>query len=177
MRLLVTRHGQTLWNLENKVLGRTDIPLNEKGFEQALILAETLKQYNIDYIFSSPLKRAMQTAEAVRIKQGESCSLIAEFQLIEQDYGRFEGVDRNSEIYQHEKRRYFSRYSDGESFLDVASRVYPFLKKITSIKAENCLIVSHNGICRMINSYFNEMDNEEFVSFSLNNCEVIEFNI
>ena len=177
MRLLVTRHGETVWNHENKVLGRTDIPLNEKGLEQARVLAETLKQYNIDCIFSSPLKRAMQTAEAVRIKQGEGCSLIAELQLIEQDYGSFEGADRYSEAYQQEKRRYFSRYSGGESFLDVAARVYPFLEKLAALKAESCLIVSHNGICRMINSYFNEMNNEEFVSFSLNNCEVMEFNI
>lgn len=65
MRLLVTRHGQTDWNVQKKVMGRCDEPLNEKGFEQAEETRKKLLDENIDLIICSPLKRAKQTAEVI----------------------------------------------------------------------------------------------------------------
>ena len=62
MRLLLTRHGQTDWNVQGKAQGRTDTELNSTGIEQAKRLAEKIKNYNIDIIISSPLKRARKTA-------------------------------------------------------------------------------------------------------------------
>ena len=62
MRLYVARHGQTQWNLEDKVCGRTDLPLTEVGLEQARLLAERTKDLKIDVIISSPMLRARQTA-------------------------------------------------------------------------------------------------------------------
>jgi len=63
--LYVTRHGQTGWNALDKVLGRTDIPLDEKGMEQARELARSLKDTEIDEIRCSPLMRTRQTGESV----------------------------------------------------------------------------------------------------------------
>lgn len=58
MKLYIARHGETTWNAQNKVSGRTDVPLTEKGMEQARRLAERMSGLPIDVIFASPLQRA-----------------------------------------------------------------------------------------------------------------------
>ena len=172
MKLYMMRHGETSWNAVNRILGVTDIPLNEKGREQALQAAEGMKDIDIDVIYTSQLSRAMETGLAVAAMQ-KNCKVIHEACLNENDFGVFEGQDRGSEIYQREKRNYFKRYPGGESFLDVAARVYPFIKGLISdplLKDKSVLIVSHGGICRIITSFFRDMENEEFVTFSMPNC-------
>lgn len=166
------RHGETAWNAENRILGSTDIPLDEKGREQARAAAKELKDIRFDVIYTSKLSRAMETGLAVAALQ-EDCRVSHEACLNENDFGEFEGMDRCSEEYQSEKRKCFKRYPGGESFLDVAARVYPFIKSLLADPAmqdKTVLIVSHGGICRVIASYFRDMENEEFVSFSMPNC-------
>ncbi|MBQ8791892.1 MAG: histidine phosphatase family protein [Ruminiclostridium sp.] len=175
MKILLVRHGETDWNLKNKVLGRTDIPLNEKGIKQAEILAEQLKANKIDIMITSPLQRAIETGAIITEKLNLDCECIIESCLIEQNYGIFEGVDRNDAQYQNAKRNFFSKYKDGESFLDVAARVYPFIKGLSKLNVTTCLIVTHNGICRIISNYFENMTNEEFATFSMSNCEIKEY--
>ena len=58
MKLYITRHGETMRNAEQRILGRTDDPLSEKGRQQALELAEKMKEVEVDIIFTSPLSRA-----------------------------------------------------------------------------------------------------------------------
>ena len=65
MSLLITRHGQTDWNLKRKVQGKTDIELNQTGIEQAKDLSKKLANESIDLIICSPLERARQTAEII----------------------------------------------------------------------------------------------------------------
>lgn len=65
MEILLTRHGQTEWNLLKKVQGKADIELNEKGIKQAEETRESLKNEEIDLILCSPLKRAMKTVEII----------------------------------------------------------------------------------------------------------------
>ena len=102
MKLYITRHGETKRNKEQRVLGRTDDPLSEKGLAQAAELAEKMKDIEIDMIFVSPLSRARQTAQAV----GDVKDLIpiVDERLIETNFGDFEGVDRWCEEYQNAKR-------------------------------------------------------------------------
>ena len=172
MKLYIMRHGETSWNAVNRILGVTDIPLNEKGRAQALQAAERMKDIDIDVIYTSQLSRAMETGLAVAAMQ-KNCKVSHESCLNEHDFGEFEGQDRRSEEYQREKRKCFKRYPGGESFLDVAARVYPFIKGLISdpqLKDKSVLIVSHGGICRIITSFFRDMENEEFVTFSMPNC-------
>ena len=63
MALYVARHGQTQWNAENRICGRTDLPLNEVGLQQASALAEKAADCHLDVIVASPMLRARQTAE------------------------------------------------------------------------------------------------------------------
>lgn len=89
MNLYVVRHGQTEWNIMKKMQGSVDIPLNEKGIEQAYITKKNLENISIDIIFCSPLKRAMQTAEV--INQDRNLEIIYDERLRERNYGEFEG--------------------------------------------------------------------------------------
>lgn len=166
--IYVVRHGETDWNKKNRVLGRTDIPLNETGYSQAAALAEKLKDYKIEMILASPLNRAMETARVISEKI--NVPYRAENLLIEQNFGIYEGVDRSDATYQVAKREYFNRYPEGESYFDVVARIYPFIKNMDENK--NVLLVTHGGICRVICSYYNDMSNEEFPAFVQGNCEI-----
>ena len=165
--IYVVRHGETEWNAISKVLGRTDIPLNDQGIKQAKELAASLKGLKTDVFLCSPLSRARQTADAISDATGIRYKI--DERLIEQDYGRFEGADRFDPEYQKAKREHFVRYPGGESFFDLAARVYPLIKEL---EGKNALLVTHGGICRIIRSYFEDMGNEDFVQFSQENCEV-----
>ncbi len=83
------RHGQTDWNLERRMQGHTDIPLNQTGLEQAERAAVLFDGVKIDVIVSSPLSRAYKTAEA--IARRKNLSIIAEPLLRERHFGKFEG--------------------------------------------------------------------------------------
>ena len=165
--IYVVRHGETEWNAANKILGRTDLPLNAKGMEQAQEIARLLKDIKIEVFLCSPLCRTRQTADAISDETGIPYRI--DDRLIEQDFGIFEGTDRFDAEYQKAKREYFTRYPDGESYFDMAGRVFPLIKEL---EGKNALLVTHGGICRVIRSYFEDMGNEEFVRFSQGNCEV-----
>ena len=165
--IYVVRHGETEWNAMNKVLGRTDMPLNDTGIQQAHEIASALKDLNIEVFLCSPLIRARQTADVISGETGIDYKV--DERLIEQDFGSFEGVYRYDEAYQNAKREYFARYPGGESFFDLAARVFPLIKEL---EGKDALLVTHGGICRVIRSYFEGMGNEEFVQFSQGNCEV-----
>lgn len=90
MEILLTRHGQTEWNLLKKVQGRADIELNKKGIQQAEETRDFLKNEKIDLILCSPLKRALQTAEI--INQGRNIRMIIDERVSERDFGEFEGM-------------------------------------------------------------------------------------
>lgn len=174
MRLLLVRHGETEWNKDNRVLGRTDIELNRIGVSQTEALVRKLSPINIDAVFSSPLKRASDVGNAIANEHKIKCTI--EKRLIEMNFGVFEGVQRDDGAYQKQKRMYFMKYPDGESYLQVAGRVYPLLGELKNkYKDKTVLLVTHNGICRIISSFFEDMTLEEFACFSMKNCEVREY--
>lgn len=92
MEILLTRHGQTEWNVLGKVQGRADIELNEKGIQQAEETGEALKNEKIDLIICSPLKRAKQTADI--ICKNRKIPIIYDEDVIERDFGEFEGINK-----------------------------------------------------------------------------------
>ena len=169
MKLYVARHGQTQWNLENKVCGRTDQPLTEVGLQQAQLLSQRTKDLSIDVVISSPMLRARQTAAPTAALHG--LELKVDNRLIEQDYGIYEGVSRFDEGFLSNKRHFAFRYPGGESMMDVAHRVYGFLEEIKEKYAgKNVLLVCHGGVCRVIRTYFEDMTNEEYFLYSEDNA-------
>ena len=176
MRLFVARHGQTTWNVQNKVCGITDVELTEKGIEQAKRLADIVKNHNIDIIISSPLKRAVETSRIVADKN--NITLQIEELLIEQNYGIYEGVDRKNDNFLANKRNFAYRYPNGESMMQVAYRIYGLINKIKEqYQRKNILIISHGGICRIIRTYFIDMSNDEFFNYTLENGKLEEYEL
>lgn len=176
MKLFVARHGQTTWNVQNKVCGITDVELTEKGIEQAKKLADIVKKHHIDTIISSPLKRAIKTSQIVADKN--NITLQIEESLIEQNYGIYEGVDRKNKNFLDNKRNFAYRYPNGESMMQVAYRIYGLIDKIKEqYQGKNILIISHGGICRIIRTYFIDMSNDEFFNYTLGNGKIEEYEL
>jgi len=157
--LCLIRHGQTDWNLEGRYQGQSDVPLNEKGLDQAKSLIEKLDGQTFAAIYSSDLERARQTAEPFAKTLGMTVNI--EPRLREINQGQWEGV-----LVENIKARYAKVWSQrtedpanvrppgGETVREVATRVYAALDDIArKYPIENVLVVSHGlsiatAICR-----------------------------
>ena len=170
------RHGQTVWNVENKICGATDSPLTEYGRQQAAETGKNIVENGIkaDEILYSPLMRAADTAR--HISEITGIPAREEPRLIEQNFGKYESTPRDGEEFRKAKQQFVTRYEGGESMLHLAQRIYNLLD---DIKAESdkktYILVAHNGISRVVQSYFYEMTNEEYAAFGIKNCEIRRF--
>lgn len=169
------RHGQTVWNVENKICGATDSPLTEEGRAQARVLAENIKTQGIeiDEILYSPLSRARDTALIISEVTGISAK--EEGRLIEQNFGKWEGTARNGQEFKLDKENFATDYDGGESMLKLCQRIYNLIDDIKNEPEKTYLLVAHNGIARAVNSYFNSMSNKEYASFGIKNCEIVKY--
>lgn len=177
MKILVTRHAQTDWNVEKRIQGRTDIELNNKGIEQAYQAKENLKNEKIDLIICSPLKRAKQTADIINIDR--SIPIIYDERLLEICYGENEGRLHNDFDYDGFWNIINThKYKDAENVNRFIKRVHDFLEDIKRYKQENILIVTHNGVCRAINIFFNGIPKDNnIINLGIKNCEVVTYEI
>ncbi len=174
--LYFVRHGQSLWNVENKICGATDIALTEKGHEQAKKLGKKIVESGIcfDGILCSPLMRAYDTAR--HISEMTGVPMRVEHGLIEQNFGKYEGTARNNAEFQEAKQHFIDGYGGGESMLRLAQRVYNLLDRLKEEADEKTyLLVAHNGIARVVRSYFVDMTNEEYAAYGIDNCEIKRF--
>lgn len=174
--LYFTRHGQTIWNVENKICGATDIDLTPLGHQQAIELGNKILKENlqIDEILCSPLIRAKKTAE--HISEITSIPMRVEMRLTEQNFGKYEGTPRNGEEFAAAKAHFADHYQGGESMLKLTQRIYNLLDDVVSQSdLKTYLLVAHNGIARAVNSYFHDMSNEEYASFGIANCEILRY--
>ena len=176
MKLYVARHGETTWNVENKICGRTDAPLTDRGRTQAEELARRAEGKGIEVILASPLQRAVDTATAV--SQVIGVPVLTDARLVEQHYGIYEGMDRFDEGFLANKRQFASAYPGGESMLQLAHRLYGLLDEIrVKYAGKTVLLVCHNGVCRMIHTYFEPISNEEFAKFGVPNAYLLEYEL
>lgn len=179
MKIYSTRHGQTDYNKKDYILGTTDIELNETGLKQAKELAERIKSsgIHIDIIVASPMKRAAKTAEIVA--SVNSLSVETDDRLREWNYGKYEGHHRSAEGFAENKREFGVRMGEtGESLLELSHRVYSALDSIIEkYDGKNVLIVSHGGVCRIIETYFNNLTTNEYSNWFMENCQLIEYDI
>ena len=170
------RHGQTVWNVENKICGATDIELTELGHEQAMELGRKIKEegVKIDEILYSPLVRAKETAR--HISEMTGIPYRVEPRLIEQNFGKWESTPRDGKDFKKAKEFFACSHEGGESTLRLAQRIYNLLDEI---KAESdkktYILVAHNGIARVVQSYFTDMTNEEYAAFGAKNCAVVRY--
>lgn len=162
--LIIARHGQTVADIENRMEGRADFPLTYLGEEQAEKLAYWLREnILLDFIISSPLKRASQTSNII----SNICSreIIYDERLMEWNNGKLAGLLKSEadEKYPMPKggRKYFQKMYEVESIIDFRARAEEFiaeiLDKYDSDKEERrILIISHGGTINMlIQSFLN----------------------
>ena len=171
MKLYVVRHGQTNYNIANKVCGKSDVELTDLGKQQAKKASEQLQDIALDLIFASPLKRAYTTAKI--INKNHQLPIHQDQRIQEINFGKFEGVVNNEE-FQYYKQNHALHYPEGESLFQVVHRVYSFLEELEkNYPDKNILVVCHGGIVRVIHSYFYDMTNEEYAAFGVKNCAVV----
>ncbi len=175
-KLYFARHGQSIWNVENKICGATDIALTEQGHEQARKLGKLIARagYGIDEILYSPLIRAAETARHIHEITG--LPMREEIRLKEQDFGKWESTPRDGAAFRAAKAQFVNRNGGGESMMQMAQRIYNLLDELRrEPEGKAYLLVAHNGIARIVQSYFADMTNEEFAAFGIGNCQVLEY--
>ncbi|MEY4494636.1 MAG: hypothetical protein RL570_751 [Actinomycetota bacterium] len=143
----ILRHGQTDWNIDFRLQGVTDIPLNETGIAQARDAAEVIDPNEWDLILTSPLSRARATAEIVAEVNGFAEALIEPL-LLERSFGEAEGMT-------HEEWR--AKYADtnvvpgGESLADLEARANLLLETLANkYRGQKVLAVSHGALIRIL---------------------------
>ena len=175
------RHGETDWNIEKKTQGHTDIPLNDNGKKQALVLANKIKKIKINKIISSDLKRAMETAEIIgkflKCNSFETDKKIREF-----NYGTLEGICRDEltsetwEIFNNHPEKL-----NAESVYDVFLRIKSFFENLQNDYNDNLLIVAHGGSLRVIKYYLENkiFDKDKYLKFykdlKIKNADIFEW--
>ncbi len=155
--VLLIRHGQTDWNKIGRWQGHTDIPLNDSGHQQARLLAHRLATWPISVIYTSDLKRAVQTADLLGTKLG--LVPIKEPALRERNGGFFQGLTREElqARFGEEWRRVRQdglAPPNGESDLDLAMRVEAaFQQMVSRHKGDMIAMISHGGALKVLISH------------------------
>lgn len=180
MKIYLTRHGQTDWNVQRIIQGSVDTDLNETGYKQAQELGERLSHDELDIhkIYSSNKKRASETARAVsEILNVEMVSIegIEEIHLGDWEGKTFEQIQQDNVKqyrYWYENRRY-TQSPNGESYQQLMERFLPALVRIAKIHDEDVLVVSHGGVLMCLQCLIHDVPFELMTDFRVPNTELI----
>lgn len=168
-RIYLIRHGKIDTGNEKKYLGITDLPLDNDGMQQAKLLKEYFKDILIENIFTSPLTRCLQTTEIIGEEKKQNYIIVNEFAEINM------GTWENKPI-EYVKQKFPQDYENrgknlasfippqGESFGQLANRVYPAFDRIVKNNSGNILIVAHAGVNRVILSKVLELPIQDIFS-------------
>lgn len=184
MKLIIVRHGETLWNKHMRLQGQKDIPISTAGLKQAKMLAKKLAKTKIDIIYTSKLKRAIKTAEEIK-KYHNGIKIIQDKNLNEISWGIWEGLKwgyikkKYTLLYQErEKDKFKFKIPKGESQIELKARIKKILNKITKhYKDKTVLIVGHGNVNRTILGILLKWSNRKILSVKLRNASVNILNI
>jgi 2,3-bisphosphoglycerate-dependent phosphoglycerate mutase len=177
-QLVIFRHGQSTWNLENKFTGWVDVDLIEKGIEEAKNAGLKLKGFHFDYAYSSALKRAQNTLKyAMESANHVPLTPVYDKALNERMYGDLQGLDKTetAKKYGDEQVKIWRRSYDipppnGESLKDTAARVIPYFESeiIPKLKAgKNIVLVAHGNSLRALIMYLEHMTPAQILEFEI----------
>ena len=181
MVFFVMRHGESVWNKENKFTGWVDVNLSEKGQQEALIAGDKLKNYNFDNIIISDLKRTRQTAIILlknkSLPEKENIIFTVSQAVKERNYGDLAGIVKSELKEKHGeeqmriwRRSYYERPPNGESLEDVRNRIGPFFDEIILplLKEDkDVLLVSHGNALRALFVHLGFKDEKSVEHFEL----------
>jgi broad specificity phosphatase PhoE len=178
--IILVRHGETEWNIKEIFRGRIDVELNDTGLRQAELLAEYLGGIKIEAVYSSPLKRALNTAQA--IARHHKLNVETAPGLIDFDYGKWQGLS-HKEV----KRRYKGLYNEwrekphlvkmpgGESLDVVRERALKVVQAVVAKHNGTVVLVSHRVVNKVLICALLGLDNSHFWNIRQDNCGITTF--
>ncbi len=178
--ITLARHGETEWNVEEVFRGRVDVELNETGRRQAELLAEHLSELKIEAVYSSPLKRALDTAEA--IARRHKLKVETSPGLIDGDFGQWQGLhlkevrEKYKELYrQWAESPHLVKIPGGESLDGVRERALKVVNGIVAKHRERVVLVSHRVVNKVLICALLGLDNSHFWNIRLDTCGTTTF--
>ncbi len=179
IQLFLVRHGESIWNEEDRVQGQQDIPLNETGRNQAIALGKRLRGIRVVACFSSPLKRAVETANLI-LKASENFAPIVNLpELMERKFGDWEGksiadlqLSYPEEFSQWLAAQQIPAPPKGESIGELVKRVELGLNQILTVKKGNILIVGHSGSIKAAICALFKLPLSSFVRLRIDNASL-----
>ena len=177
--LVLIRHGQSIWNAENKFTGWTDIGLSEKGIKEAQDAGKKLEDVAFDVVHTSALIRAQKTAEIIieNNKKSKDIPVYKDKRLNERHYGSLQGLNKKetAEKYGAEQVHIWRRSfdippPDGESLKMNAERTIPYFKEnvVEDLKnGKNVLVSAHGNSLRSIVMYIENISKEDVVKLEI----------
>ena len=176
--LILLRHGESQWNLENRFTGWVDIDLSEKGRKEAEEAGKKLKDFKIDKAYTSVLKRAINTLDIAMKAAGKNgMSVIRDQALNERHYGDLQGLNKEetAKKYGNEQVKIWRRSYDiappgGESLKDTAARTLPYFKEhiLPDLKAgKNVIVAAHGNSLRSIVMELDKLTKEQVLELNI----------
>jgi len=177
-QLVLIRHGESQWNKENRFTGWIDIPLSEKGEEEAKSAGEKLRGFKFDLAFTSVLQRAIKTYEIAADIAGLNHLPVEKDQALnERMYGDLQGLNKDecrakfgADQVQIWRRSYETPPPNGESLKNTAERVLPYYHKHIEPKlkeGKNILVVAHGNSLRALIMYIEGLTGEQIVKVEI----------
>lgn len=177
-QLTLLRHGESVWNLENRFTGWVDVELSPKGEQEAANAGSKLEPYTYDYLYTSVLKRAMHTAELALTSAGKlDIPTVRNEALNERHYGDLQGLNKDDigKQYGAEQLKIWRRSYDvpppnGESLKMTQERVIPYyIEHIEPLlkAGKNVLVVAHGNSLRALVMHIENMSPEEILEYNI----------
>lgn len=177
-RLVLLRHGESQWNLENRFTGWVDVPLSARGVQEARNAGEKLRPYRFDRAFTSVLQRANETLRlALEVIGQTAVPTEKDKALNERMYGELQGLNKAETAKKYGddqvkiwRRSYDVRPPGGESLKDTAERVLPYYEKVIKprlLAGETILIAAHGNSLRALVMELEQLTREQVLELNI----------
>jgi 2,3-bisphosphoglycerate-dependent phosphoglycerate mutase len=176
-QLILVRHGQSLWNLEDRFTGWVDVPLTALGEQEAFNAGIKLKGIQIDVAYTSTLQRAQNTLKNILSSMGVEVPTIRDEALNERHYGDLQGLNKaqtavkfGADQVKIWRRSYDVPPPNGESLKDTAARTLPFFDRCILgdiAQGKNVLVVAHGNSNRSIVMQLDKLTREQVLELNL----------
>jgi 2,3-bisphosphoglycerate-dependent phosphoglycerate mutase len=177
-RLILLRHGESQWNLENRFTGWVDVPLSPRGNQEATHAGEKLRSFKFDRAFTSVLARANETLRLVLETIGQTGIPIEKDKALnERMYGELQGLNKDETAKKYGeaqvkiwRRSYDVRPPGGESLKDTAERVLPYYERIIKpylLKGDTILVAAHGNSLRALIMELEQLSREQVLELNI----------
>ena len=176
-KLVLVRHGQSLWNLENRFTGWVDVPLTDRGREEARRASAHVRDIPFAVAYTSMLSRAQETLEIILSEIGQRPPVIRDQALNERHYGDLQGLNKAETARRYGeaqvklwRRSYDIAPPNGESLARTAQRTLPFFERAIGGdlgQDKNVLVVAHGNSNRSIAMELEKLGPEQVVALEL----------